>query len=144
MESHYSITCALSQHGSCPSKCIQSAQVLGNSNKLQHTTRSFLVRFSLGLPTNVAQLHNVRQSILVWLAKNPSSGVLSRARFSRTSSLLCLLQRNDPYEFALAFHTCVHFNKIFLHVFAQQNTIQLTFQRTLKFLFYYLVKENCL
>ena len=48
-----------------------------------------------GGPTNAAQLHSVRQTnTCLSLAKNPSSSVLSRARFSRTSFHLCLLQWN--------------------------------------------------
>ena len=81
-----------------------------------------------GDPTNAAQLHNVRRTnTRVSLAENPSPPVLSHACFSRTPSLLCLLQCNLLHESALAFHTCVDFNK------TQQNTIQRTFQRTLKF-----------
>jgi hypothetical protein len=46
---------------------------------------------------NAAQLWNVRQTnTCMSLAKNPSSRVLSRARFSRTTFLLCLLQLNIP------------------------------------------------
>jgi hypothetical protein len=48
-----------------------------------------------GVPTNIAQLCNVRQSnTCMLLAKNPSSCVLSCACFSRTSFHLCLLQLN--------------------------------------------------
>ena len=48
-----------------------------------------------GVPTNAAQLRNVRQTnTCVSLAKNLSSHVLSCACFSRTSSLLHLLQQN--------------------------------------------------
>ena len=50
-----------------------------------------------GVSTNAAQLCSVRQSnICVLSAKNPSSRVLLCACFSRTSSLLCLLQLNVP------------------------------------------------
>ena len=46
-----------------------------------------------GLWTNGDQLRNVRQSnTFMLLAENPSSCVLSRVCFSRTSYLLCLLQ----------------------------------------------------
>jgi hypothetical protein len=49
-----------------------------------------------GIPTSAAQLHNIRQSkTCVPLAKNLLSRV-SYACFSRTSSLLCLLQRSIP------------------------------------------------
>ena len=48
-----------------------------------------------GVLTNAAQLHNVRWTNTgVMLAKNPSLRVLSHTNFSRTSSLLCLLQWN--------------------------------------------------
>ena len=50
-----------------------------------------------GVPTNVAQLHNVRRiNTCVSLAKNLSSCVISRACFSRISSLLCLLKQIVP------------------------------------------------
>jgi hypothetical protein len=50
-----------------------------------------------GVPTNAAQLHNIRQTnTRVSLAKNPSSSVLSHACLSRTSFLPCLLQLNVP------------------------------------------------
>ena len=56
-----------------------------------------------GVSTNAAQLHSVRQTnTCVSLAKNPSSHVLSRACFSRTSSLLCLLQWNVPSRVCLS------------------------------------------
>jgi hypothetical protein len=57
---------------------------------------------------------------------------LSRAGFSRPSSLLCLLQPNVPSGVCL---TCVHFRKTLLHVFtpAKHHRTQLTLQRTLKF-----------
>jgi len=46
------------------------------------------------IPRNAAQLHIVRwTNTCMLLAKNPSSRVLSHARFSRTSSLLCLLHQ---------------------------------------------------
>ena len=70
---------------------------LKKKKKLRLTTRSFLVCFSLWSPDNGAQLCNVRwTNTCVSLAKNPSSRVLSCACFSRTSSLLCLLQWNVP------------------------------------------------
>jgi hypothetical protein len=50
-----------------------------------------------GVLTNEAQLHNISQTnTCESLAKNPSSHFLSCVCFSRTSSLLCLLQRNIP------------------------------------------------
>jgi hypothetical protein len=75
---------ALPQHVPCLSTWVQSAQV--------HR-----------VPTNAAQVHNVRwANICVSLAKNPSSGVLSHGFFSRTSSLLCLLQWKVPLPACLS------------------------------------------
>jgi hypothetical protein len=85
-----------------------------------------------GVPTNAAQLCNVRQThTCVLLAKNLSSQVLSHACFSRTSSLLCLPQRNKS---ALAFHTCVHFNETLLHLFAPAEHHPTNFPKNSKFL----------
>lgn len=72
----------------------QSAWVFGNRKKLQHLTRRFFWCISLyGVPTNAAQLHNVRRTnSCLLLAKNFSSHALSCACFSRAYSLLCLLQ----------------------------------------------------
>ena len=55
-----------------------------------------------------AQPQCVRQTnTCVLLAKNPSSCVLSHACFSRTSSLLCLLQPNIPSQVCLSLsHLC--------------------------------------
>jgi hypothetical protein len=68
--------------------------------ELQHTTTSVLVCWCVslyGVPTNAAQPHYERRTnTCALLAKNPSSRVLSRACFSRTSSLLRLLQRKIP------------------------------------------------
>jgi hypothetical protein len=76
----------------------QSAWVLRNSKKLQHTTRRFFLCLSLyGIQINEAQLCNVRQTnTCVFLAKNPSSRILSDSCFSRTSFHLHLLQQNVP------------------------------------------------
>ena len=69
----------------------QSARVCGSSEK--HTARSLFFWFvSLyGVPTNGVQLSNVRwTNTCLSLRKTPSSRVLSRACFSRTSFHLCL------------------------------------------------------
>ena len=87
---HVSSMC---MHGFYLSTCLQSARVLGSRNKLQHTTRSFWCVSLYGVSTNAAQLHSIRQTnTCVSLAKNPSSRVLSHVCFSRTSTLLYLLQ----------------------------------------------------
>jgi hypothetical protein len=81
-------------HVPCLSTHIQSARVCGDQ-------------------TNAARLRNVRwANTFMLLAKSPSSWVLWRACFSGTSPL-CLLCMS-----ALAFHTCVHFKEMFLHLFA--------------------------
>jgi hypothetical protein len=95
---HVSSTGLASAHASVSADITlcQSAQVCGSGKKLQHTTRRFSLRegaFLCGVPTNAAQLHNVRwANTWVLLVKNPLPRVLSRAYFSRISYLLCLLQ----------------------------------------------------
>jgi hypothetical protein len=55
------------------------------------------------VPTNAAHLHNVRwTNTFALLAKNVPSHVLSHACFSKTSSLLCLLQLNTLHMFSSA------------------------------------------
>jgi hypothetical protein len=73
-----------------------------------HHQRSFWCVSLYGVPTNAAPCYNVRQSnSCVLLVKNPSSRVLSHACFSRTSSLLCLLQQNVPSRVGLSLsHLC--------------------------------------
>jgi hypothetical protein len=92
--------------------------------ELKDTTISFCLfvcLFDVSLHavwTNVTQLHNVRwTNTCVSLAKYPSSRVLSRACFSRTSFFLCLGEA-FLHESASAFHTCVCINETFFHVFA--------------------------
>jgi hypothetical protein len=68
----------------------QSAQVRGSSKKLQHTTRSFLVHFSLWSPNKSSS------TTYMLLSKNPPSHVLSHACISSTSFHLHPLQRNTP------------------------------------------------
>jgi hypothetical protein len=113
----------------------QSAQVHGGCKKLQHTTRFFWCVSLYGVPTNGAQLHNVRWTdTCMSLAKNPSSSVLSRVCFSRTSSLLCLLQWNVPSRVCLSLLPVSTSGKPSFTCLFQQNTIQNKWlQRTLKF-----------
>jgi hypothetical protein len=63
------------------------------------------------------------------LEKNPSSHVLSEALAEHPFTCVCFSQ--FLHESALA---CVHFSKMFLHVFApaKQHPTQLTFQKILK------------
>lgn len=92
-----------------------------------------------GVSTNAAQLRNARWTQCMCVVSKESFITCPFACcFSSTSFHLTFLR-----EFALAFHTCVHFNKTFLHVFVtrdtwqtktSKNTIQMTFQKTLKFL----------
>ena len=87
-----------------------------------------------GDPINWAQLCNVRQTkTCVSLVKNPSSHVLSCACFSRTSFHLCLLQLNIPPWVCPSFSSVSTSGKHSFTCLPQQNSIQLTFQRTLKF-----------
>jgi hypothetical protein len=72
----------------------QSNEVATNCNTRPEILGGVFLFF---FPTNAAQLQNVGQTnTCLPLAKNLSSCVLSCARFSRTSSLLCLLQQNNP------------------------------------------------
>jgi hypothetical protein len=75
----------------------QSAQVTEVARNCSTPPEVFWCVSLYGVPINGAQLHNVRQtSACVSLATNPSSRVLSRACFSRTSFHLCPLQLNVP------------------------------------------------
>ena len=58
---------ALPQHWPCLSMCIQSSLVLGSGNKLQYTTRRFLVYFSPWSPDKCSSTTpcNVHQSMPV-------------------------------------------------------------------------------
>jgi hypothetical protein len=77
-----------------------------------------------GVSTNAAQLPSVRQTnTCVSLAKNPSSHVLSRACFSRTSFHLCLLQPNIPSWVCLSLSAVSASGKHSLIYSPQQNTI---------------------
>ena len=77
-------------------------------------------------------LQVARSCSTVPLAENPSSRVLSHTCFSRTSSLLCQLQWNIPSRVCLSLSPVSTLVKHSL-THAPENTIQLTFQRTLKF-----------
>ena len=86
--------------------CIQSAQVYRGSKKLQHTTRSFLVCFSLWSPDNAAQQHSVRQTnTCVLLAKNPSCVLSCVCLAEHPLSCVCFSEM-FLHESALAFHLC--------------------------------------
>jgi hypothetical protein len=89
-----------------------------------------------GVLTNVAQLYNVRQTnTCTSLSKNPSSRVLSHACFTKTLFLMCLLQLNVPSQVCLSLSPVSTSAKHSLTCLSQQNTIQLTSQRMLKFPF---------
>ena len=78
-----------------------------------------------GIPTYAAKLCNVRwTNTCVSLVKNPSSCVLSCACFSRTSSLLCLLQWNVPSWVCLSLSPVSTSGKHSFTCLPQQNTIQ--------------------
>ena len=94
--------CALSQH-------VHPISLSGEAARNYSTPSEGFWYVSLyGVLTKAAQLHNVRQTnACVSLAKNPSSHVLSHACFSRTSSLLCLLQQNRSFKSLLSLsHLC--------------------------------------
>jgi hypothetical protein len=79
------------------------------------------------------KLHNVSwTNTFVWLAKDPSPYVLSRACLSRTCLSCVCFSETFLYKSAL-----VHFRKILLHMCApvKHHLTQLTLQRTLKHLF---------
>jgi hypothetical protein len=98
--------------------------------KLQYTTRNFLEYFS-GQSSNKCSSVRWTNSCAL-LAKNPSSRALSCASFSRTSSLLYLLQWNIPSLVCLSHSPVSTLTKCSFTCSPQQNTIQLTFQRTLQ------------
>ena len=86
-------SCALRQYVSCSAHVSNHSESEEAGNKLQHTTRSFLVCFFLWSPDKWSSTIHVRlTNTCVSLAKNLSSHVLSCAYFSRTSFYLCLLQ----------------------------------------------------
>ena len=94
---HHVRPCVLSQHGFCLSKVLR----------------------------NAAKLRNVRRTdTCPLLAKNPSSRVLSCACFSRTSSLLCLLQLNVPSRVCLSLSPVSTSRKHSFTYLPQQNTTQ--------------------
>ena len=86
--------------------------------------QEFFGAFFYGVPANAAQLCNVRQrNACLSLAKNPSSRVLSRACFSRTSFLLCLLQLNLPSPVCLSLSPVSTLTKRSFMGLPQQNTV---------------------
>ena len=96
-------------HLSCLSPGLVSAWILPQHvHPIAAHHQKLFGAFLCGVPTKAVQLCSVRQTnTCVSLAKNPSSRVLSRACFSRTSSLLCLLQQNVPFRVGLSLsHLC--------------------------------------
>jgi hypothetical protein len=118
----------------------ESSEVATNCSTPPQFIYLFFSCVSMASAQNAAQLGNVRQTYTCMpLTNNLSSCVLSHACFSRTSSLLDLFQQTFLHESVQAFHNCVHFNKMFLSSFAPANSIQQTFQRTLRFLLFSLL-----
>ena len=116
---------ALPQHVclSQPTSLCQSAQVCGSGKKLQHSTRS--VFFHEVLTKMELKLCSVRwANTCMSLAKTPSSRVLSRACFSRTSLRLCLLQPNVPSRVCLSLSPVPTSGNHSFTCLPQQNTIQ--------------------
>jgi hypothetical protein len=78
------------------STCLTLACTSNQSKSTEETAthhQKFFGAFLYGVPTNAAQLHTVRwTNTCVLLSQYPPSRVLPHARFSRASSLLCLLQ----------------------------------------------------
>lgn len=99
----------------------KSAEVARNCSTL---SEGFWCISHYGIQTNATQLCNVRQTNThVLLAKNPSSCVLSRTCFSRTSSLLCLFQQNVPSLVCLCLSPVTTWGKHSFMCLPQQNTI---------------------
>ena len=118
---------------SCTSKpCAVSVTLWSPVYTLQTSVSSMCLALALilsqhlhGLSTNAAQLHSVkRTNACMFLAENPSLCVLSRACFSRTSFLLCLLQLNIPSWVWLSFLPVSTSGKHSFMCLPQQNSIQ--------------------
>jgi hypothetical protein len=98
----YALQASCVLHVPCLSMCTEHTHPISSSpwkrqQTAAHHQRVFWCISFHEVLTNATQLCSVRQtSTRVSLAKNPSSRVLSRACFSRTSSLLCLLQQIVP------------------------------------------------
>jgi hypothetical protein len=100
-----------------------------------HHQKVFVAFLSMAPGTNGAQLCKVSQTnTCLLLATNSLSRVLSHACFSRTSSLLYLLQQNVPSLFCLSLSPVSIVMKHPFMCLSQQNAIRPAFQRTLKFL----------
>jgi hypothetical protein len=102
----------------------QSARVCRSSKKLQHTTRSIWCISLYGVPTNGAQLHNVRWASTPYLYKVYFIVCPLHACFSKTSFLLCLLQGNSPSRVCLGLLPVSTSGKHSFTCLPQQNTIQ--------------------
>lgn len=103
----------------------QSAWVYRSGKKAATSYQKFFwCIFLYGVQTNVAQLHNVRwTNTYVFLTKNPSSRILSRACFSKTFFLLCLLQRNIPSRVCFSLSPLSTLRKDSFMCLSQRNTI---------------------
>ena len=105
--------CALPQHDSCLSICIQSAWVCGCSRNFSTPPgRLWCISLLYGVPTNAAQLCSVRRTnACMLLAKYPSLHVFSHACISRTPFSLLFLSKTFLHVFALAKHHPTDFPK---------------------------------
>jgi hypothetical protein len=110
---------------------IHSTRVCGSGKKLQYTTRRFLCGFSLWSPDKYNSTMHCRadQRIL----HHVSFHVLALGEHSL--SCVCFIQM-FLHEFALAFHTCAHFNETLLNVFAPAKHHLTNFPKILKFPFH--------
>jgi hypothetical protein len=122
-------------HGSCLSMCVcLSSHHSANQPESAEAARNcsippevFWCISVCGVATSAAQLHNVWwTNTCVLLAMNPSSSVLSHACFSRTSSLLCLLQWNVPSRVCLSLSPVSTSGKHSFMCLPQQNPINTT------------------
>jgi hypothetical protein len=123
----------------CLSTCLASACASNQSNSLEAATNrntppeGFWCVSLYVVPTNTAQLHNVRRTNTCMLTKNlhlVSCHVLALAE--HPLSYVCF-SKMFLHKSALAFHLCPLFKKRSFMCLPQQNTIWPTFQRTHKF-----------
>jgi hypothetical protein len=107
--------------------------ILPISPSLQHTTRCFLMCFSLWSLDKCSSTTQCKvDQLCVLLAKTLSPCILLHVCFSRTSSLLCLLQPNIPLRVCPSLSSVSTSAKSSFMCLPQQNIIQMTFQRSLK------------
>ena len=98
-----------------------------------HQKIFFFVHFSLWHPDNCSSTMQCKADQCV-LIKNPSSHVLSRACFSKTFALLCVL--NTPSQVCRSLSPVSTSADHSVTGLPKQNTTQMISQRTLKFSFH--------